>query len=208
MKLTGEAKFLLGVVVATVAIIGASFVFFSKPAPPKQALSRDELISADSYRIGNASASAYLVEFSDYQCPACKAFDQTVREIVQKYGDRLLFVYRDFPLEQHPYSVPSALAAGAAANQGKFWEMHHLLFDNQERFSDSLWTELAQTAGLDTVQFENDMKNPEIKAHMERDRAAGIRLGINATPTFYLNGTQLTLTSPADLLNAVNEAMK
>lgn len=208
MKLTGESKFLLGVVVATALIIGVSFLLFSRPAPPPQKVDRSELVSDDSMKIGNASASAYLVEFSDYQCPACKAFDPTVRDIMGRYQDKLLFVYRNFPLEQHPYAVTAALAAGAAAKQGKFWEMHNLLFDNQERFSDSLWKELAQTAGLDLTKFESDMQNPDIKAQIEKDRQAGIKLGVNATPTFFLNGVMLTLSQPADLLKAVQDQVK
>lgn len=208
MKLTGEAKFLLAIIIGTVAVLAASFVVFSKPTPPAPTVSRQTLIPPGTYTVGNASASAYLVEFSDFQCPACAAFEPTVEEVVNKYGDRMQFAYRNFPLDQHPLAIPAAMTAGAAAKQGKFWEMHNLLFANQDRFSDTLWEELAKKISLNTEQFNADLKNPEIKKHIQDDRADGIKLGVNATPTFFLNGVQLTLNSPADLLTAVQNTVK
>ncbi|MEK7141123.1 MAG: thioredoxin domain-containing protein, partial [Patescibacteria group bacterium] len=122
MKLTGESKVLLGILATSIAFIGAAVFFFNKPAPTPKPYPKEALIAGDSHATGNASASAYLVEFSDFQCPACKAFTPTVDALVKKYSDKLLFVYRHFPLDQHAFAIPAALAAEAAGKQGKFWE--------------------------------------------------------------------------------------
>ena len=207
MKLTGESKFLLGIVVAAVALIAGALFVFSKPQPPPQALSRQDLIPEATFTRGNASASAYLVEFSDFQCPACKAFQPVVDQVVEKYADRLLFAYRHFPLDQHEFAVGAALASEAAGKQGKFWEMYTLLFANQEKFSPTLWTQLATQLDLDTRTFEAALSDPTISDKIAADRAYGITIGVSSTPTFYLNGVELTLTSYADLEREVQKAL-
>lgn len=208
MKLTGETKIFLGILVATVAIIGIAVYFVGKPSSAPTPLSREELISADSHAIGNSSASAYLVEFSDFQCPACRAFAPTVDEIAGKYTDKLLFVYRHYPLTQHAFSKPAALAAEAAGEQGKFWEMGKLLFNNQDRFSDDLWGGLADELKLDRTKFDAALKSEMLKAKVDRDETAAIRLGLPGTPSFFLNGVRLTVANPDDLKIAVEKALK
>ncbi len=212
MKLTGETKIFLGILVTTVAIIGIAVFFISKPAPPPTPLPREELIAADSHTIGNASASAYLVEFSDFQCPACRAFAPIVDEIVNKYNDKLLFVYRHFPLDQHSFAINASLTAEAAGNQGKFWEMYTLLFTNQEKFSEAPWKDLANQLNLNLDQYEADVLNPEGKAKLmekiDKDKADGTKFGVNSTPTFFLNGIKLTIANPNDLKNTVEKVMQ
>lgn len=205
MKLTGESKVLLGILAATVAIIGVTVVIFSKPVPPSKPLAREELIAADSFTIGNASASAYLVEFSDFQCPGCRAFAPVVDELVTKYPDKLLFIYRHYPLSRHQYAKPAAMAAEAAGAQGKFWEMAKLLFANQDRFSASPWGSLADEINLDSTKFDAALNSDIFKSKIDRDETAAIRLGLSGTPSFFLNGVRLTVTSPGDLKKAVEE---
>ncbi|MBI4062612.1 thioredoxin domain-containing protein [Candidatus Gottesmanbacteria bacterium] len=207
MKLTGESKFLLGIIVATIVLIGGAIILFSRPAGPLQALAREELIPTGTYTKGNASASAYLVEFSDFQCPACKDFQPVVDELVTQHQDNLLFVYRHFPLDQHEFAVPAAIAAEAAGRQEKFWEMYALLFTNQEKFSAILWSELAKQVGLDLTQFEAATSDPSVAEKITADRAYGLKIGVTSTPTFYLNGIKLTLTSYDDLRRAVKNAL-
>ena len=207
MKLTGESKFLLGIVVATVALIGGAIFLFSRPTTPPQALPREELIPAGTYTKGNASATAYLVEFSDFQCPACKAFQPVVDELVSKNKDTLLFAYRHFPLDQHTFAIPAAVAAEAAGAQGKFWEMYALLFANQEKFSASIWPELAKQLSLDPDAFTTAQSDPNVADKISADRSYGISIGVTSTPTFYLNGVKLTLTSYDDLRRAVENAL-
>ncbi|OGG09058.1 hypothetical protein A2154_03360, partial [Candidatus Gottesmanbacteria bacterium RBG_16_43_7] len=153
-------------------------------------------------------ASATLVEFSDFQCPACAAFQPTVKEILSKYGSKIRFIYRHFPLQQHQFSYPSALAAEAAGLQGKFWEMHDLLFENQNSLSENTGGDLASKLKLDMDQFTSDLKSKEVKDRVDRDRADGIRLGIDATPTFYLNAVKLNLQNPQDLIAQVESALQ
>lgn len=207
MKLTGESKVLLGILAATVAIIGGAAFFFSKPAPPPKPVGREELVPADSFSIGNASASAYLVEFSDFQCPGCRAFAPVVDELVKTYPDKLLFVYRHYPLSQHAFAKPAAMAAEAAGQQGKFWEMSKLLFENQERLSTNPWGILADELKLDRTKFDANLSSQTLKTKIDRDEEAAIRLGLPGTPSFFLNGVRLTVTSPADLKKAVERVI-
>lgn len=208
MKFTGETKIFLGILAATVAIIGIAVFFVSKPATAPTPLPRETLIAADAHAIGNASASAYLVEFSDFQCPACRAFAPTVDEIVGKNTDKLLFVYRHYPLTQHAFSKPAALAAEAAGEQGKFWEMGKLLFNNQDRFSDTLWGDLADELKLDRVKFNTALSSPDLKAKIDRDETAAIQLKLPGTPSFFLNGVRLEISSPLDLKTALEKAIQ
>lgn len=207
MKLTGESKLLLSLLLATALLIGGAIFFFSRPSTPPKALSRDELVPQGANVKGNASASAYLVEFSDFECPACKAFQPVVDEIVEKHKDNLLFVYRHFPLDQHEFAIPAATAAEAAGAQGKFWEMYALLFANQEKFSPTLWTTLTKQLNLDLAAFENSQKDSSISDKITADRSYGLSIGISSTPTFYLNGVKLIISSYNDLESAVEKAL-
>lgn len=119
---------LIGIIGVSVVLILVGGYFALRPAP---IYARSDLIRQDTVTRGSPDASVYLVEFSDFQCPACKAFSPVVEEILKKYGDRILFAYRHFPLPQHAYAVDAALAFEAAHEQGKGWEMSDYLFLNQ-----------------------------------------------------------------------------
>ncbi len=208
MKLAQESKVLLSILLATVAIIGTAVYFFNRPTPPPKPLAREELIAPDSFSIGNASASAYLVEFSDFQCPACRAFSPIVDELAKKYTDKLFFVYRHYPLSQHAFAKPAAMAAEAAGQQGKFWEMSKLLFENQDKLSGSLWTSLADELKLDRAKFDAALNSETLKTKVDRDERAAIQLRLPGTPSFFLNGVRLEVASPQELKKAVEEAIK
>lgn len=208
MKLTGESKILLGILAATVAIIGIAVFFFSKPPAPPKPIAREELVAPDSFSIGNASASAWLVEFSDFQCPACRAFAPVVDELIQTYPDKLFFVYRHYPLSKHPYAKPAAMAAEAAGEQGKFWGMSKLLFANQDRFSAASWASLADELKLDRTTFDAALASDALKAKIVRDEQAAVRLGLPGTPSFFLNGGRLTVGSPGELKKAVADVIR
>ncbi|MDP1721939.1 MAG: thioredoxin domain-containing protein [Candidatus Gottesmanbacteria bacterium] len=208
MKLTGESKLLLGILAATGAIIGIAVFFFSKPPAPPKPIARDELVTTDSFSIGNGSASAYLVEFSDFQCPACRAFAPVVNELVGKYPDKLLFVYRHFPLTKHEFAKPAAMAAEAAGEQGKFWEMAKLLFENQDRLSTKPWTSLADELKLDRTAFDAALNSEILKIKVDRDERAAFQLKLPGTPSFFLNGVRLEAASPLDLQKAVEDVVQ
>jgi protein-disulfide isomerase len=204
MILTGETKLFLGIIIATFVIVVGGIFFFSKPAP---LLTKEDLIPQGTYTTGNPNAKVFLVEFSDFQCPACKAFQPTVHTILEKYKDQLLFAYRHFPLDQHPFAQHAARTAEAAGIQGKFWEMHDLLFENQEQFSDAYFPQVAGELKLDMNKFTQSLSDENLKNKIERDRAYGVKIGVDATPTFYLQGKKLSLLSPADLLKEVENAI-
>ena len=208
MKMTGETKFFLGVIAVTVLLIAGAAFFLTRPTPPAVAIPRDELIPAGTNTTGNATAGAYLVEFSDFQCPACKAAKPVVDDVIKTYGDKLLFAYRHFPLSQHPYGEKAAIAAEAAGRQGKFWEMGDLLFSDQENLSDALIEEYVKELKLDKGQFDKDIEGRALKDKVQKDSDYGITIGVNSTPTFYLNGIKLNLPSFADLKQKVADAVK
>ncbi len=207
MKFTGETKLFLGIIGVTVAlVIGAVFLFSAKPAPV--ALARQDVLGAQAQTKGDANAKVFLVEFSDFQCPACKAAKPAVDAVVAQYKDKLVFGYRHFPLDQHQFAAKAAIAAEAAGQQGKFWEMYDLLFANQEKFSDSVFPDLAKQLNLNMDEFTKAMADSAILQKIQKDRDYGVQIGVNATPTFFLNGKKLNLTSFDDLKNAVAEAVK
>jgi protein-disulfide isomerase len=205
MHLTSETKIFLGIIITTIVIVVVGVFLTSQPT---KTYSREEMISSSTYTEGTPSAKLFLVEFSDYECPACKAFQPAVSAIVKKYKDKLVFGYRHFPLDQHPWAEKSALVAEAAGVQGKFWEMHDLLFENQEKMSDSLFPELEKQLKLDDVKFQQSLADQKLKDKIAADKAFGIKVGIDATPTFFLQGKKLTLSSPADLTTEVDAAVK
>lgn len=208
MKLTGESKFLLGILGATVIIIAIAAFFFSRPAAPAPTISEDQLVTTIAAVRGNPQAKVTLIEFSDFQCPACLAAKPYVDAVVAKYPNDLRFVYRHFPLDQHPQAIPAALGAEAAKQQGKFWEMYDALFANQAELSEETIVRLAQNLGLGMDAFNQDRKSATIAAIVEKDRADGTSFAINSTPTFFLNGRKLTLYSFADLEKAITEALQ
>lgn len=205
MKISSESKLFLGIVIATIAIIGIAIMFFSQPA---KALTKEALIPAGAHTSGNASASSWLVEFSDFECPACGEFEPAVEQLIKNDSDKLLFAYRNFPLSQHKNGMPAARAAEAAALQNKYWEMHSLLFANQTRLTDGLYLDLAKQLNLDESKFQADLKNPAVQAKIDSDVNYGNSIGINATPTFFLNGLQISPNSPDDLIKIVTSSFK
>ncbi|MBP9814190.1 thioredoxin domain-containing protein [Candidatus Woesebacteria bacterium] len=205
-NLTSESKFFLSIFLGSaLLLVGAAFVL-SRPTP-KVVIPKETLIPNNAHTIGSSSASAYLVEFSDFECPACGTFEPTVKSLTTKYADRLLFSYRHFPLPQHIEGQPAAMAAEAAGQQGKFWEMHTLLFKNQKSLSSTIYTELAKELNLDLKAFEKDRKDSSLSAIISADTDSGTSIGVNATPTFFLNGVKLELADPSELVRAVENAL-
>lgn len=183
-------------------VIVAGFVGFlawlgSKQADvsPTGSLARD--VSSDDWTIGPADAPLTLVEYSDFQCPTCAAFHPIVEQILAGYDGQIRFVYRNFPLQElHDNAVLAASAAEAAGVQGKFWEMHNQLFDEQNAWSSSsdamtIFATYAMDLGLDVDQFTNDITSNAVKAAIQSDYQSGIASSITGTPTFFLNGTRI-----------------
>jgi protein-disulfide isomerase len=148
-------------------------------------------VSADDHAEGPADAPLTLVEYGDYQCPYCGAAYPVVKRLQKTLGKKLRFVFRNFPLTQaHPYALIAAEAAEAAALQGKFWEMHDLLFEQQTFLKPDIISSWAKRIGLDLEKFGIDIKQGVVEERIKEDRQSGIRSGVNGTPTFYINGTR------------------
>jgi protein-disulfide isomerase len=138
---------------------------------------------------GPADAAATLVEYGDYECPYCGAAYPIVKEVQERMGERLLFVFRNFPITtSHPHAEQAAEAAEAAASQKKFWEMHDLLYENQKRLGDDDLRGYAEQLGLDLASFDRDLSDHVHAARVREDFMSGVRSGVNGTPTFYVNG--------------------
>ena len=207
MTISSETKFFLGIIVASLIILGIAIAVLSRPVATLT-LSKETLIPSSAHTVGNRDAKVYLVEFSDFQCPACAAFAPTVTVLTEKYKDSLFFAYRHYPLTQHQFAMPAALAAEAAGTQNKFWEASHYLFANQDKFSDTFWDTMATDLSLDRAQFAKDLKAQVGKDTIETDRAQAVALNFSGTPTFFLNGVLLkNIANPQDLIAAVDAAI-
>jgi protein-disulfide isomerase len=140
---------------------------------------------------GPASAKVTLVEYGDYQCPHCAAAYPIIKAVQERLGVRMRFVFRNFPLNQaHPYAELAAESAEAAGAQGKFWEMHDALFENQEQLGQPLIETLVKRLHLDTARFEADLESRHFQAHVKHDFMGGVRSGVNGTPGFFINGAR------------------
>jgi protein-disulfide isomerase len=140
---------------------------------------------------GPADAAVTLVEYGDYECPYCGAAYPIVKEVQSRMGDRLRFVFRNFPIAtSHPHAEQAAEAAEAAASQGPFWEMHDLLYENQRRLRDEDLRAYAEKLGLDLGSFDKELAEHVHAARVREDFMSGVRSGVNGTPTFYINGAR------------------
>ena len=153
-------------------------------------------VSESDWTKGNKEAAATLIEYSDFQCPACGAYYPLVKQLSQEFGDKVLFVYRHFPLDQHKNAELASYAAEAAGKQDKFWEMHDLIFEGQKEWSDSedaraFFAKYAASLNLVAEQFQKDIDSAEVKAKVEKDYQSGLNAKVNSTPTFFLNGKKL-----------------
>ncbi|GHV59803.1 hypothetical protein FACS1894182_14430 [Bacteroidia bacterium] len=138
---------------------------------------------------GPANAPIVLVEYGDYQCPYCGQAYYIVKNLQKKLGDKLQFIFRNFPLEDlHPYALHAAIAAETAGIEGKFWEMHDILFENQRHLDDSALLEYAKKIGLDAAKFEKDFGNQATQDKVSNDVQSGTNAGVDGTPYFFVNG--------------------
>jgi protein-disulfide isomerase len=166
-------------------------------------------ISAEDHLQGDLDADVNLVEYGDYQCPSCGEAYPIVKRLQKHFGKRLVFVFRNFPLTQiHPQAEPAAEAAEFAAAHGKFWEMHDLLYENQENLGDELFQTLADDLKLSSTDLLSAIADHTYQARVRGDFAGGIRSGVNGTPTFYINGVRNNGPFDFDFLRqAIDDAL-
>lgn len=150
---------------------------------------------------GKKDGSVTLVEYGDFECSNCGEAYPIIKEIQKIEADVLRVVYRNFPLSEiHPHAFKAACAAEAASQQGKFWEMHDLLFENQENLEDQDLITYAKKLNLNIEQFKMDLASKEIEKHVKDDFMSGVQSGVNGTPTLYINGMRFDEPCELDIL--------
>jgi protein-disulfide isomerase len=158
-------------------------------------------VSAQDHIQGNPKAKVELVEFGDYQCPHCGHAYPIIKQVQEALGDQLKFVFRNFPLaEIHPQARIAAVATEAANRQGKYWEMHDIIFENQQQLRLPHLLGYARTLGLNMEQFETDIGDDGLGDIIEEDFESGVRSGVNGTPTFFIDGHKYGGSWEADQL--------
>jgi protein-disulfide isomerase len=206
---------LLGVIVAAGVIWYAVFTA-TKPAPtPPPAAADAQLVREDSHRVTSpATEKAQLVEFLDFECESCRAAEPLVQELKKEFGDRITFVHRYFPLPGHRNSATAALAVEAAAQQGRYEQMYAKMFETQPQWGEkqdsqaALFRTFAQELGLDLNAYDAAVSAEETKDRIRKDVADGRALGVTGTPTFFLNGQELTLNTEEQFRQLLSDAAK
>ena len=157
---------------------------------------------------GPADAVVTLVQYGDYECPYCGEAYPIVKQVQARMGERLRFVFRNFPIStSHPHAEQAAEAAEAADAQGRFWEMHDLLYERQNRLTDRDLHAYAEELGFDVERFDKEMAEHVHATRVHEDFISGVRSGVNGTPTFYVNGVRHDDTYEAPvLLDALERA--
>lgn len=215
-------------IIITAVLIGLGVYFFSKPTNSSQSdsapISSNILVPEGDYQTSGISNGAYLpaspsakltvVEFGDYECPACGLYQPLVKKLLTDFAGQVNFVFRNFPLSQHANAQISAQAVEAAGLQGKFWEMHDKVYESQKEWADlsdpkDTFIGYATGLGLDTEKYKTDIESADIKKKIQSDYSDGTLIKLNATPTFYLNGKKIeTLPSSYDgLKKLVSDAL-
>lgn len=191
MKLRSETIFFIGIILVSAVIIVGAVV--SSSSGSNKEVPADLLIKGDSPVKGTQDSRVVLVEFGDFQCPACKAAAPVLKRIEEEYEGRIRLVFRHFPLPVHGNAQIAAQAAEAAGEQGKFWEFHDILYGRQDVWVHSsdpkrLFEDYAREIGLDMGKFKEDLDSGKVKDKVERDVRDGKSVGIDSTPTVFLNG--------------------
>lgn len=202
------------IILAALFVLFAGVLFFSKRSDSNSEVTIDE--SAGSSHIeGEGTSGVTLLEFGDFQCPACKSYYPIVKAVKSEFGDKIKFQFRNFPLTNiHPNAMAAHRAAEAAGRQGKFFEMHDLLYERQDSWSTSqnptrIFEDYATELGLNIDQFREDMASQSVLNVINTDLKLGQDLELTATPSFILNGKKLdpAPNSADKFIQAINDAI-
>ena len=192
--------FLLIAFVAGSALAFGAFLYRSKTAAALQIFSNGDPGALPPQSHGPSAAAVTIEEFGDLQCPPCKTFFGVLQEVEEEYEGRLRVVFREFPLAMHQHAHVAATIAEAAGLQGKFWEMHDLLYRNQAAWSPvanprQLFADYASQLGLDSERLQRDAEGAAVKARIAADQKRAESIGVNSTPTVFVNGKSIPPTS-------------
>lgn len=212
-----ESKFIIAIAIVTIGLVVGGVFLFSKNSPQtnnnqqgEQTIDQSLLLSGATHTQGEASASAKIVEFGDFQCPACAQAEPILKNVISKNKEKVYFVFRHYPLTFHKNAKLAAQVCEAASIQGKFWEMHDLVYQNQKDWSEKdnageIFTKYAQEIGLDTAKFNEDIgKTSDI---VMQDYVLGNKVGVESTPTFFINGKKYPgVISESQLQELINNS--
>ncbi|RDV44073.1 disulfide bond formation protein DsbA (plasmid) [Streptomyces sp. L7] len=206
---------------ANTVVIGLAFivvivvVLVGRAQSASQQAAAPAVVRADSRILQKAPTDKVtVVEFLDFECEACGAAYPMVEQLRQRYKDRVTFIARYFPIPSHKNAMNAAMAAEAAGRQGKFTEMYSKLFETQTQWAERqddqspALRSLAAWIGLDMSQYDKDIADPALRIRVTKDQADGVRLGVTGTPTFFLNGKKLALTSSEQFAAELEKAWR
>ncbi len=209
-------------IIATILFVVFAVLNPSNDSKPSDNADKPKVVANDAQKAqmkqgnskGNMASKVVVTEFGDFQCPACANVEEILKQSVwPQYGEKVGFVFKHFPLTQiHKNALSSAYASEAAAVQGKFWEMHDILYAKQTEWSEladpqSKYEGYASQLGLDVAKFKQDMKSKATKDKVENDKKLGEDLKLPGTPSFFVNGVLVELNAITDLTNAIEKAL-
>ncbi len=202
-----EILFRLGSLAKAIEQTGSPAPTAANPGnPPPQVY---EIALGESPVKGPRDAPVTIVEFSDFQCPGCKTYQGLMNQVLQLYPKEVKLVYKEFPLaEIHANAVNAAKAALAAGRQGKFWEMHDAIYQNQDELGMDKLKEYAQKVGIDVLRWEQDFNSPEVQQQLSREADEGRAAGVDSTPSFFVNGRRITQGTTEEFKGLIQEALK
>lgn len=208
-----ETKVMIGILVLVVAGLIGLFAVFNRSNSGSSGGKADSstLVRDSSHKLGSGKVT--VVEFGDYQCPACEAAYPTTKKLQSQYDGKITFVFRNYPLQQHQYAKIAAEAAEAAGAQGKFWEMHDKLYDVQSEWVSSAnpldkFTVYAKELGLDVDKFKAAVQANQFNDVIQADTNDGNTVQVPGTPTFFINGQPTSDFQEATLKAAIDNALK
>ena len=182
---------------------------------PLKSLSSAATGAEPAHAKGAENAVVTIEEFADFECPPCARLHSEIRKMKEEYGDRVRFVFRHYPLDSHQHAAGAAKAAEAAGMQGKFLEMHNVLFERQDEWSSAqntpqLFVDYARSLALDTERFQRDMNSEQVNNRVTADRKRGESADIEGTPSLFINGTEVSeeAMTPEGIRATINAALK
>lgn len=196
------------------ALIGSVFAVYKYGGSSGTTAMIVDAVNPTDHAFGASASNVALIEYGDFQCPACAYYEPIVQKVRQDYADKIAFVYRHFPLSQHKNAKITAYASEAAGKQGKFWEMHDKIYAGQkewESLSNSKAGEIlvgyAISLGLDSKLFSDQIDSSEIKDKVAADSQSGLKAGVNSTPTFILNGKRIQPKNYDEFKNFIEQEL-
>lgn len=211
--MTTDQKIIGGVALLSALILGFAVFFMGGNKPSAAPVDQSLLVKESSNKTGVSDAKVTIVEFGDYQCPACAMAHPVTKQLMQEYQGKVNFVFRHFPLSQHANAMVSAKAAEAAGSQGKFWEMHDKLYANQPEWETEpnavdIFTKYAVELGLDEAKFRQEVNSDIYFDKINGDRNDGNAVGVNSTPTFYINGVKTNGFAYPEMKKLIDQSLQ